>query len=129
VWLLSALSLRAGCWFALVEASFLRCVFLASVLAVLMVIFMLLIGSVDVLAVEAGWPASVPVIAAFSLAAINIFLSLATAKWFLQCKWRSAITVFVMAQFFLQVVFFVVGTIVVVVPSLDALREAVLPAA
>jgi LysM repeat protein len=123
LWILGSVCLRMGCWFALVNASFPRCLLLSLGIAILMIICLMLTVLVCAMAIHGGWSRSTPISIAVALWMADIAATILLAKHFLRCKWRSVITVFVMT-FFLQVVFVTLVVFCVTVPSLDVLRDA-----
>ncbi|MCP4375441.1 MAG: LysM peptidoglycan-binding domain-containing protein [bacterium] len=97
-WMLCAMCLRVGCWFSLVEATFIRCMFLALIYAVLQM------SVVAVVSLVFSWTfdKDISSVAWMILMCLLVFLSLVLAaivtKRVLGCKWRSVVTVSVMAN-------------------------------
>ncbi len=98
LWAFSSLCLWIGCWFALVETTFLRCVWLALLHACLLILFVVMLAFMFGMLVSQEmspivWPLAVGVV-------VLIYLSVSAAitKRVLDCKWRSVLTVSVMAN-------------------------------
>ena len=99
LWAFSALCIRVGCWFALVETSFQRCVFLALLHACLLILFLAALAFMFGMLVSKEmspivWPAAVGL-----LVIVDLAISAAITKRVLDCKWRSVLTIGVMAHF------------------------------
>ena len=124
LWLFSVFCLRLGCWFALVNASLSRCMLLSLGIAALMVICGMITVLICAMAIHGNWRPSVPIVTAIILWIADIGATLLLAKHFLRCKWRSVITVFVMAHFVFQVIVLVLSVAFITVPSLAVLRQA-----
>jgi len=95
-WVFSVICLRAGCWFSLVEASFMRCAFLSLVSAGLLLLFLGVLASVGYLVVSQHMSPSVFSVAAVVLFVVYLVVSNILTKRILACKWRSVLTVSVM---------------------------------
>jgi hypothetical protein len=98
LWAFSAMCLWIGCWFALVETTFLRCVWLALLHAGLLVLVLTMLGFMFGMLVNDEmspivWPVAVGV-----LVLIHLAVSAAITKRVLDCKWRSVLTIGVMAN-------------------------------
>jgi len=99
VWLLGAVCVRIGCWFSLVETSFNRCFLLSLLLSALLVLGLGIVAGFGYLALLQNVPfLAVPVAGAVLLVAY-VAASVLLTRRILQCKWRSVITVGVMAKF------------------------------
>jgi len=97
-WAITAACLRAGCWFALVETTFARCMFLALLQAGLLFIFLFVMGLVDSATGDQhkfgfAWYAMTILVQL-----VHITLAVILTGRVLNCKWRSVLTVFVMAH-------------------------------
>jgi hypothetical protein len=95
-WVFSVICLRAGCWFSLVEASFMRCALLSLVSAGLLLLFLGVLASVGYLVVNQHMSPSVFPVAGVVLFVVYLVVSNILTKRILACKWRSVLTVSVM---------------------------------
>ena len=95
-WAFSVLCLRMGCWFSLVEASFMRCAFLSLVSAGLLLLFLRVLAFLGYLVVNQHMSSNVFPVAAVVLFLAYFVLSIILTKRILACKWRSVLTVSVM---------------------------------
>jgi len=97
LWAFSVLCLRIGCWFSLVETSFMRCAFLSLVSSATLVLFLGVLASLGWLVLNQHMiPIVLPVAAAILFLAY-LAISIVLTKRILACKWRSVLTVGVMA--------------------------------
>jgi hypothetical protein len=97
-WMFCALCLRWGCWFSLVEATFGRCMFLALVYALLQILLVAVAALLYFWAFGTGASPIVGFVSMFFLIIINFVLAAIFTKRILDCKWRSVLTVTVMAN-------------------------------
>jgi len=98
LWAFSSLCLWIGCWFSLVETTFLRCVWLALLHACLLILFLVMLGFMsDMLVKQEISPIVWPVAVGLAML-IYLAVSAATTKRVLDCKWRSVLTIGVMAD-------------------------------
>jgi hypothetical protein len=98
-WVAGALCLRIGCWFSLVEASLGRCAWLALLLAVLLVLSLAGAAGLAHLAFGGSAPEGLVAAGGVGLLVAYLALSVVVTKRVLGCRWRSVVTVFVMAEF------------------------------
>lgn len=105
-WVAYGLCLRGGCWFALVETTTGRCFRLALYLALVTVACLL--AALLAFRAAAATLGAVPILALLALGAGVVYFvaSLAITRRVLACRWRSTITVLVMATFVAQAVVF-----------------------
>jgi len=95
-WAFSVLCLRMGCWFSLVEASFMRCAFLSLVSAGVLLLFLGVLASLGYLVVNEHMTPTMLPVAAVVLFLAYFVVSIVLTKRILACKWRSVLTVSVM---------------------------------
>ncbi|MDP6546845.1 MAG: LysM domain-containing protein [Phycisphaerae bacterium] len=98
LWAFSVLCLRLGCWFSLVETSFMRCAFLSLVSAAVLMLILGILGGFGWLVVNQHMsPVVLPVATVILLLAYLVVSNILT-KRILACKWRSVFTVSVMSS-------------------------------
>ncbi len=98
-WTITAICLHAGCWFSLVEAPFMRCAFLAMLQAGLLMLFLLVMCFIDSMTTDQHKSGIVWYAMMVLVELVHISLLVIVTKRVLDCKWRSVLTVFVMAHF------------------------------
>jgi len=98
-WLFTAVCLRIGCWFSLVETSFGRCALLALLSAIFLVLALGVLAGIGYIVVCRQLPLIVLAASAGVLVLLYIVGSVILTKRILLCKWRSVVTVGIMAAF------------------------------
>jgi hypothetical protein len=99
LWVFSVVCLRIGCWFSLVETTFARCAILSLWSAALLVLCVGIGLGVGYLAVRQDLPAIVLPVTVFGLAVAYTIAYVVLSRRILECKWRSVLTVSLMAAF------------------------------
>ena len=123
LWATTALFLRRGCWFSLVEATFMRCVFLALAQAGLLMLFVVVLGFMGSMVENQEMAPIVWHVAMWFLVLIDLVISAVVTKRVLGCKWRSVITVGVMAHFVANLLAVCVMSILMLIMEPEALRS------
>lgn len=95
-WIFGALCLKAGCWFSLVEASFFRCIVFSLVSSSIFVLCAAGIFGLAYWSMNDGIPWLAVPITAGIFWIIYLITMVIFMKRFLDCKWRSVVTVSIM---------------------------------
>jgi hypothetical protein len=98
-WLFFTASLRGACWFALVEASLLRCAILAFWLTLLTagVVATLAAAGIGAAIRSSSLPPGSAALIMLGLVVLYLLAGVWLTRWILDCKWRSVLTVHVMS--------------------------------
>lgn len=99
LWVFSVVCLRIGCWFSLVETTFARCAILSLWSAALLVLCVGIGLGVGYLVVRQDLPSTVLPMTIVGLGVAYTIAYVVLSRRTLECKWRSVLTVSLMAGF------------------------------
>ena len=97
-WIFTSVCLRWGCWFSLVETTFVKCMLLAFLLAGILLLTVFVIGGIGFLVIRQEInPVILKVSSVIGILGY-IAATVIVTKRILLCKWRSLVTIMIMSK-------------------------------